>query len=262
MTKLLADNGDQRLQSMKKQTGQKLDRQESSLKKQQAQLALYQQQGGQVTKKQLKQLQAGLAKIQAARKQMAKWPKPSYQVYTRASLPGGEGYQNFVSEISSVAAVSNVFPVVLYLVAALVVLTTMTRFVDEERQNAGIFRALGYNKRDVIQKFIIYGLVASTAGSVLGILLGNYFISPIILRIVCMGSVIDQVPLKLHLSLVLFTLAAGLATAVLPSLWVARRELAEQPASLLLPKKHQWPGPRSCWSGLSRSGAACPLTAR
>ena len=46
MTKLLADNGDQRLQSMKKQTGQKLDRQESSLKKQQAQLALYQQQGG------------------------------------------------------------------------------------------------------------------------------------------------------------------------------------------------------------------------
>ena len=176
MTKLLADNGDQRLQSMKKQTGQKLDRQESSLKKQQAQLALYQQQGGQVTKKQLKQLQAGLAKIQAARKQMAKWPKPSYQVYTRASLPGGEGYQNFVSEISSVAAVSNVFPVVLYLVAALVVLTTMTRFVDEERQNAGIFRALGYNKHDVIQKFIIYGLVASTAGSVLGILLGNYFI--------------------------------------------------------------------------------------
>lgn len=236
LTKLLADNGDQRLQSMKKQTGQKLDRQESSLKKQQAQLALYQQQGGQVTKKQLKQLQAGLAKIQAARKQMAKWPKPSYQVYTRASLPGGEGYQNFVSEISSVAAVSNVFPVVLYLVAALVVLTTMTRFVDEERQNAGIFRALGYNKRDVIQKFIIYGLVASTAGSVLGILLGNYFISPIILRIVCMGSVIDQVPLKLHLSLVLFTLAAGLATAVLPSLWVAWRELAEQPASLLLPK--------------------------
>ncbi len=236
LTKRLADNGDQRLQAMKKQTGQKLDRQESSLKKQQAQLALYQQQGGQVTKKQLKQLQAGLAKIQAARKQMAKWPKPSYQVYTRASLPGGEGYQNFVSEISSVAAVSNVFPVVLYLVAALVVLTTMTRFVDEERQNAGIFRALGYNKRDVIQKFIIYGLVASTAGSVLGILLGNYFISPIILRIVCMGSVIDQVPLKLHLSLVLFTLAAGLATAVLPSLWVARRELAEQPASLLLPK--------------------------
>lgn len=42
--------------------------------------------------------------------------------------------------------------------------------------------------------------------------------------------------MKQHLSLVLFTLAAGLATAVLPSLWVARRELAEQPASLLLPK--------------------------
>ncbi|WP_416488412.1 FtsX-like permease family protein, partial [Klebsiella pneumoniae] len=49
--------------------------------------------------------------------------------------------------------VSNLFPVVLYLVAALVTVTTMTRFVQEERNNAGILKALGYNDTDVIKKF-------------------------------------------------------------------------------------------------------------
>ena len=55
-------------------------------------------------------------------------------------MPGGQGYLMYSNASSSISAVGNIFPVVLYLVAAMVTFTTMTRFVDEERTNAGILR--------------------------------------------------------------------------------------------------------------------------
>ena len=54
-------------------------------------------------------------------------------------MPGGQGYLMYSNASSSISSVGNIFPVVLYLVAAMVTFTTMTRFVDEERTNAGIF---------------------------------------------------------------------------------------------------------------------------
>ncbi|XCY65869.1 FtsX-like permease family protein [Streptococcus iniae] len=66
--------------------------------------------------------------------------------------------------------VSHIFPIVLYLVAALVTFTTMTRFVDEERRNSGLLQALGFSKQAILSKFLIYGLLASFLGTTVGIL--------------------------------------------------------------------------------------------
>lgn len=83
---------------------------------------------------------------------------PTYTVYNRTSLPGGEGYMTYDNSAKSIASVGNIFPVVLYVVAAMVTLATMTRFVDEERTNTGLFKALGYTNRQIIAKFVLYGL--------------------------------------------------------------------------------------------------------
>ena len=64
---------------------------------------------------------------------------PTYHVYDRKTMSGGQGYLMYSNASSSISAVGNIFPVVLYLVAAMVTFTTMTRFVDEERTNAGVF---------------------------------------------------------------------------------------------------------------------------
>ena len=79
---------------------------------------------------------------------------------------------------------ATVFPVVLYLVAALVSLTTMTRFVDEERIKSGTLRALGYDQGDVIFKFVFYGLLSGGLGTLVGIGAGHYFLSPMISNII------------------------------------------------------------------------------
>ncbi|MCC9972562.1 ABC transporter permease, partial [Streptococcus agalactiae] len=75
---------------------------------------------------------------------------PQIIVYNRTTFPGGQGYNTFDSSTNSTSKISNLFPIILYLVAALVTLTTMTRFVEEERTNAGILKALGYSDRQVI----------------------------------------------------------------------------------------------------------------
>lgn len=161
---------------------------------------------------------------------------PSYQTYTRSSLPGGEGFTTYDNATDSVSAVGNVFPLVLYLVAALVTFTTMTRFVDEERTKAGLLKALGYTDRQIIAKFVLYGLGSALAGTVVGIVAGNFLLSPMISSVISSSTVIGRVQLYFYPFWTVMALVLALISAVLPAYLVARKELLEKPAYLLLPK--------------------------
>ncbi|HEM3173334.1 TPA: FtsX-like permease family protein [Streptococcus suis] len=195
--------------------------------------------------------------IAQAKSDLSKLEKAPYQVYTRSSLPGGDGYTTYSNATRSIAAVGNVFPVVLYLVAALVTFTTMARFVDEERTQSGLLKALGYTNRQIMAKFILYGLAAGLVGTIVGIIAGNLLLSPLISNIIMQTTVIG--PAKLHFYPLWTGLALllSLASSVLPAYLVARRELTEKPAQLLLPKPpvtgssiwlEKWP---AIWSRLS-----------
>ena len=151
-------------------------------------------------------------------------------------MPGGQGYLMYSNASSSISAVGNIFPVVLYLVAAVVTFTTMTRFVDEERTNAGIFKALGYRTRDIILKFVLYGFFAGTIGTLLGSLLGHYFLSGIISNIITQGMVIGESREYFYGDMILIALGLSFAASVLPAYWVSRKELKEEANLLLLPK--------------------------
>lgn len=161
---------------------------------------------------------------------------PTYHVYDRKTMPGGQGYLMYSNASSSISAVGNIFPVVLYLVAAMVTFTTMTRFVDEERTNAGIFKALGYRTRDIILKFVLYGFFAGTIGTLLGTLLGHYFLSGIISNIITQGMVIGESREYFYGDMTLIALGLSFVASVLPAYWVSRKELKEEANLLLLPK--------------------------
>ena len=161
---------------------------------------------------------------------------PTYHVYDRKTMPGGQGYLMYSNASSSISAVGNIFPVVLYLVAAMVTFTTMTRFVDEERTNAGIFKALGYRTRDIILKFVLYGFFAGTIGTLLGTLLGHYFLSGVISNIITQGMVIGESREYFYGDMTLIALGLSFVASVLPAYWVSRKELKEEANLLLLPK--------------------------
>ncbi|WP_019780269.1 ABC transporter permease [Streptococcus sobrinus] len=247
LDQVLADNGTRRLAEIKKDKEAGINQAQSKLN--QAQAELNQQEkllpylsGPRLAAAQaaLAQGKAKLAQNQASIKdtqtKLNQLATPTYQTYSRTTLPGGEGYQTYRDISRNVNQIGNIFPVVLYLVAALVTFTTMTRFVNEERTNSGLLKALGYSNNDVIKKFVIYGLVASLLGTTIGIIGGHYFLPAIIVKNAVKLTVIKNIHFYFYWSYTLLAFALAFISAVLPAFLVAKRELSEKPAQLLLPK--------------------------
>ena len=175
-------------------------------------------------------------KLEQRQKELDELAEPTYHVYNRQTMPGGQGYLMYSNASASIRSVGNIFPVVLYMVAAMVTFTTMTRFVDEERTNAGIFKALGYRNQDIVAKFVLYGFLAGTVGTVLGTLLGHYLLAGVISDVITAGLVVGKSQEYFYWSYSLLALALSWVSSVLPAYLVARRELHDEAAQLLLPK--------------------------
>lgn len=275
LKELVADNGQARLEKMKKDAQESLDEGKKQLDEAESNLTagkkrlqeietrlqaqenqvsqLPEPQKSQVSsqieeaKEQLKQEKEKLshaesdfasekAKWQTSQDEVNALTEPTYHVYNRKSSPTGQGYLMYSNSAMSIRAVGNIFPVVLYAVAAMVTFTTMTRFVDEERTNAGIFKALGYHSKDIIAKFVIYGLVAGTLGTLLGILIGHYVLAPTISHIITERMIVGESQQHFYWTYSCLALGLSLIASVLPAYLVSRRELHEEAAQLLLPK--------------------------
>lgn len=208
---------------------QQIDQAQASLDEKKAEFA---QQKGEAENK----IKTGQVEIQKAKEEAAGLSLPSYHVYTRRNFPGDTEYQITATRASGMSSVGNVFPIVLYLVAALVTMTTMTRFVSEERMNAGILRALGYENRDVIKKFVVYGLIAGVLGTIFGILAGTYFLPYILGKSLFKTSTYPAIRLDFYWQISLVALVLSFICSVVPALYIAHKELKEKPAQLLLPK--------------------------
>ncbi|MFS9093684.1 FtsX-like permease family protein [Streptococcus timonensis] len=275
LKELVADNGQARLEKMKKDAQKSLDEGKKQLDKAETNLVagkkrlqeietrlqaqenqvsqLPEPQKSQVSsqieeaKEQLKQEKEKLshaesdfasekAKWQTSQDEVNALTEPTYHVYNRKSSPTGQGYLMYSNSAMSIRAVGNIFPVVLYAVAAMVTFTTMTRFVDEERTNAGIFKALGYHSKDIIAKFVIYGLFAGTFGTLLGILIGHYVLAPTISHIITERMIVGENQQYFYWTYSCLALGLSLVASVLPAYLVSRRDLHEEAAQLLLPK--------------------------
>lgn len=132
--------------------------------------------------------------------------------------------------------IAKVFPVFFFLVAALVCMTTMTRMVDEQRNEMGTLKALGYSKLQIASKYIIYALIASILGSILGCSLGMYLFPTVIFNAWNTLYNIDQIKFLFQPGLIL--LASGSVTGItlLATLYSIYSELIEMPSQLMRPK--------------------------
>ena len=183
-----------------------------------------------------KDIQKAESELEKAEVDVSKLTKPKYSVYTRSTMLGSAGFFNMKTTAEGITSVGNLFPIVLYAVAALVTVTTMTRFVNEERINAGVLKALGYETKDVMKKFAVYGFTAGVSGTVLGILLGTYALPSALGATLMKDTVLPSIQLNFHPLIAVIAILCSLICSVVPPLWIGRRELHEQAAALLLPK--------------------------
>ena len=146
------------------------------------------------------------------------------------------GYVCFENDTSIIAAISLVFPVFFFLVAALVCMTTMTRMVDEERTQIGVLKALGYSNGQIMSKYLFYSGSAAVIGSVTGYAAGSWFLPWVIWEIY--GIMYGFAPLEYIFNPALALVAFGAALLCsMGATWLScRAELRKAAAELIRPK--------------------------
>ena len=112
-------------------------------------------------------------KLETAEREITNMEVPVWYVLNRDSV---ESYLSYKNDAQSIGAIGTVFPIIFFLVAALVSLTTMTRMVEEQRTQIGTLKALGYSKFSIVSKYLRYATLASVIGSVIGVFAGEYTI--------------------------------------------------------------------------------------
>lgn len=117
------------------------------------------------------QIADGEQQLTDAQEGLADLEMPKWYVETREDAV--VDYSDMEDNAQQIGAIGKVFPLMFFLVAALVSLTTMTRMVEEQRGHIGTMKALGYRKADIAMKYLWYAGAATLGGGIIGVLVGQ-----------------------------------------------------------------------------------------
>ena len=173
-------------------------------------------------------------KIDDARKEIDDIKMPKWYVLDRNKI---QSYVEYGGDTERIGAIGEVFPVIFFLVAALVSLTTMTRMVEEQRTQIGILKALGYTGFDVAKKYGLYALLATAGGSIAGVLVGETILPKIIIEAYSMMyRGIGPVKHPFETRFALTASAASVCITLGATMFACYKELREKPAQLMRPE--------------------------
>ena len=171
--------------------------------------------------------------IKEAQEQIEKIKKPSWYILNRYYL---QEYLSYQSDTKRIGNIGKVFPIIFFIVAALVCLTTMTRMVDEERTQIGTLKALGYRKGTIISKYIIYAMLATVSGSIVGAVVGSKTLPLIIINVYkLLYPNLEGLYMPLNATHCLVASFAAIGCILAATLFACVKSLMEVPANLMRP---------------------------
>lgn len=171
-------------------------------------------------------------KIEDAQKEVDDIETPEWIVTDRNDLPE---YSDFGDNAERLKNIGKVFPMIFFLVAALISLTTMTRMVEEQRTQIGTMKALGYGKASIASKYLSYAFLATVGGSIAGVLFGEKVLPFIIIQAygIMYWNIGDHMQLDYELQYALIASGAAVICTMGATLFSCAKTLAETPASLM-----------------------------
>lgn len=186
------------------------------------------------------EIKEGEEKLADAKKELAKAEaevndigQPKWYVYDRGNLPEYDGYGENADRMR---AIGEVFPVLFFLVAALISLTTMTRMVEEQRTQIGTLKALGYSRRSIAGKYLGYAFLATISGCIVGVLAGESTLPKEVLKSYSvMYKHMHEIVTPYNMDYALLASGAALACTLLATFFACYKELRAQSAELMRP---------------------------
>lgn len=172
-------------------------------------------------------------KLLDAKKELNKIEMPEWFVLDRDQ---NVGYASYVQDTDRVASLAEVFPIVFFLVAALISLTSMSRMVEEQRVQIGTLKALGYSKRQIASKYLIYASLATVIGGLIGLFIGFNFLPKVIADMYGMVYTLPEVILQFNTDIAFIGMSFAVLCTVGATLYTCIRQLRYKPATLMRPK--------------------------
>ena len=181
----------------------------------------------------LKELAEAETELKDAQKKLNDAPNPEWFYFTRKD---GVAYDSYYQDTWRLQKIGYVFPLIFFLVALLVSLTTMSRMVEEHRTQIGIYKALGYNSFKIMMKYLIYAFLAGGIGGLLGVVAGSS-IFPLILSD-AYGHLYEMPPVStpIPIGISSIAIASSVGIVMLVTLITCISSMSDTPANLMRPK--------------------------
>lgn len=228
------------LENTKKTTNQKLAKAKTELENAKIEIEENEQKLTDGKKEADEKLEEAQEKLNDAKIQISKIEKPTWYILDRNS---NYGYVEYIQDTDRIGNLAKVFPIVFFLVAALISLTSMSRMIEEQRVQIGTLKALGYNKLEISMKYIIYALLATALGSIIGMIIGFRILPEIIYSMYEMMYTLSGITCSFRMDIGLIGLSCALVCTLGATIYTCVKELKEKPANLMLPRAPK-PGKR------------------
>ena len=150
-------------------------------------------------------------------------------------IDSNTGFYQYEQDTQRIDNVAKVFPLVFFVVAVLICLTTMTRMVEEERSQIGTLKALGYSDISIMFKYILYAALATIIGSMIGVVIGYRILPDLCFEMYKNMYRLGNIKLSYYSSLTFQGMMIALLCTLGATLYTCRKTLKESPANLLRP---------------------------
>lgn len=234
------DTQKEKLEKTKSSTNSQLAKAQETLDQAEIEIAENEQKLEDERKNAQQELDDAQEKLNDARTQIEKIEKPTWYILDRNS---NYGYVEYLQDTERVEKLAAVFPIVFFLVAALMSLTSMSRMIEEERIQIGTLKGLGYNKLQISMKYIIYATSATIIGGFLGMFIGFKLIPSIITMMYGMMYNLPKADCIIRMDIGIVGLDFAILSTVGATIYTCIKELHEKPANLMLPRAPK-PGKR------------------
>lgn len=171
--------------------------------------------------------------LETFKEKISKIPDGQWAVLDNHMNYGVLQYDGMIDQMNAIALV---FPIFFILVGVLICQTTMSRMVDEERMQIGILRALGYTSSQCKIKFIIYSLIASIFGGMIGSIVGVHYFSSLIYNIWAKSYMMPEMIVNIPWQLIISGNILFLFVMFITTNNVASKLIKEKPSQILRPK--------------------------
>ena len=171
--------------------------------------------------------------IADAREEVKNLEKPVWYLFDREDNPG---YTTFIDSATKVDSIAAVFPIFFILVAFLMGMNTMTRMIEEERGEIGLFISLGYSKAKIIVSYLFYVFLATTIGLILGLTIGYLIVPIVIYRVYVSMFVLPDLHLYFNVGMSAIIALVCFGAMSLVTYITANRNFKYMPANLLRPE--------------------------